>query len=147
MRTRGPAASYRDHPVRRRIYEHLLRLPGDHLRSIARALRLDLGTARHHLDVLVRRGLVVRDDGDGRCRFYPVGDGSHDERNRLFVSHWKYRDLRLRVLMAVGRMKDARPSTVAGSLRISRQLAAYHLSRLEVLGLVRREDGRYVQRT
>ena len=26
------------HPVRRRIYDHLIRLPGDHFRSVARSL-------------------------------------------------------------------------------------------------------------
>ena len=106
-----------------------------------------MSTTRHHLDVLVRRGSVFRDASNGRLRFYPTGLGSESERNHLYMSHWRYRDLRLRVLLAVGRTKDARPSTVARSLRISRQLAAYHLARLEELGLVRRENGRYVQRT
>ena len=136
-----------DHPVRRRIYEHLLRLPGDHLCAIARSLRLDLGTTRHHLAELIRRGLVVRQGEDAKRRFYPVGHGSATERNRLYMEHWKYRDIRLRVLQAVSRLEVARPSSVARSLGISRQLAAYHLGRLEELGLLRRVDGRYVPRT
>lgn len=141
---RDPTA---DHPVRRRIYQHLVRLPGDHFCSVARSLRLDRGTARHHLEVLIRRGLLFRDERDGRTRFYPVGDGSQKERNRLYMSHWRYRDLRLRVLLAVGRMGQAWPSTVARSLGISRQLAAYHLARLEELGLLRRRDGGYAKQT
>ncbi len=131
------------HPVRSRIYAHLLALPGDHFRGIARALHLDVSTARHHLDALVRKGLVVRTNGNGRCRFYPVGQGSRDERNRLYVDHWRYRDLRLRVLVAVRGAGSAGPTDVARALRISRQLAAYHLGQLEELGLVRRDDGRY----
>ncbi len=133
-----------DHPVRRRIYEHLLRLPGDHLCSIARTLRLDLGTARHHLEILVDRHLVVRQGQNEKRRFYPVGTGSLSERNRLYMDHWKYRDLRLRVLQAVARLGAARPSSVARALGISRQLAAYHLARLEEIGLVRRQEGGFV---
>ena len=49
-----------NHPVRRRIYDHLRRLPGDHFRSVARSLDLAVGTARYHLDALLRDGLVYR---------------------------------------------------------------------------------------
>ncbi len=136
-----------DQPVRRRIYAHLLALPGDHFRSIARALHLDTSTARHHLEALVRQGWVIRDDWNGRCRYYPVGPGCREERNRLYMDHWKYRDLRLRVLIAARGMASAGPTDVARSLRISRQLAGYHLARLQGMGLLRRVDGRYVART
>lgn len=132
-----------DHPVRRRIYRHLLVLPGDHLRSVARSLRLRLGTARYHLAYLVRRGLVQRDAVGGRCRFYPVGDGSEDARNRLYRRHWKYREIRRRILLTVSRTRGARASAVARSLRISRQLASYHLARLAEAGLLHREGGLY----
>lgn len=132
-----------DHPTRRRIYEHLLSLPGDHFRSIVRSLRLGLGTARHHLDVLARRGLVHEETRNGRRRFYPNGAGAEPQRNRLFEKHWEYRDLRLRVLFAVQRLGDARPVTVGAALGISRQLAAYHLSRLHEAGYLRKAGNRY----
>src|SRR6059036_3053830 len=40
------------HPVRRQIYDHLRLLPGDHFRSVARSLRLAVGTSRYHLNAL-----------------------------------------------------------------------------------------------
>src|SRR5438128_787677 len=43
------------HPVRRQIYDHLRLLPGDHFRSVARSLRLAVGTARYHLNSLAKR--------------------------------------------------------------------------------------------
>lgn len=130
------------HPTRVRIYNHLLVLPGDHFRSIVRILRIGVGEGRHHLNVMIRSGLVREDKSNGRCRYYAEGKGPVTDRNELFAKHWDYRDLRLRVLFAVRNMSDAKPSAVAKSLGISRQLAAYHLANLEELGLVTR-DGRH----
>src|SRR5205823_11387464 len=48
------------HTVRRRIYDHLVRLPGDHFRSVARSLDIAVSTARNHLTALIRDGLVYR---------------------------------------------------------------------------------------
>lgn len=132
-----------DHPTRLRIHGHLVLLPGDHLRSIARALRLSLSTTKYHLGVLLRRGLVKVENVNGRSRYYAAGRDSKPHRNELFERHWKYRDLRLRVLLAVERMDRPSPSAVARGLGISRQLAAYHLGRLVEAGLVRHTSGGY----
>lgn len=131
-----------DHPTRVRIYNHLLVLPGDHFRSIVRSLRIGVGEGRHHLNVMLRAGVVREDKSNGRCRYYAEGLGPLKDRNELFAKHWTYRDLRLRVLFAVRNLGDPKPSTVAKALGISRQLAAYHLANLAELGLVKR-DGRH----
>jgi len=132
-----------DHPTRLRIYNHLLVLPGDHFRSIVRSLRIGVGEGRHHLSVMLRSGLVREDRANGRCRYYAEGSGPLSDRNELFAKHWSYRDLRLRVLFSVRTLGEAKPSMVAKSLGISRQLAAYHLANLAVLGLVKRDGRRY----
>ncbi|MGQ0797407.1 MAG: MarR family transcriptional regulator [Methanobacteriota archaeon] len=132
-----------DHPTRRRIYDHLLVLPGDHFRSIVRSLGIAHGTATHHLAVLVRKGLVCADRRGGRCRYYPRGAGAEAERNQLYQKHWNFRDLRLRVLFVTKNLEATKAAAVGRALGISRQLASYHLERLTDLGLVRREDGRY----
>ncbi len=131
------------HPTRIRILSHLQVLPGDHFRSIVRMLGLGVGNARHHLDVLRRNGFVREDKTQGRVRYYVSGAGSDSERNQLFAKHWNYRDLRLRVLFVTKNLGDATPASIAAALGISRQLAAYHLSRLAELGLVRKENRRY----
>jgi predicted transcriptional regulator len=131
------------HPTRERIYGHLVRLPGDHFRSIVRSLHLALGTASHHLEMLVRDGLVTEERHAGRVRYYPRGDDSHVDRNRLYMRHWNFRDLRVRVLLTVAGTPALRPVDVAHRLRVSRQLASYHLVQLRRLGLVVREGGRY----
>ncbi len=132
-----------DHPTRVRIYNHLLVLPGDHFRSIIRSLRIGVGEGRHHLNVLLRNGLVREDKANGRCRYYAEGQGPMTDRNELYAKHWGFRDLRLRVLFAVRDLGEATPSVVAKSLGISRQLAAYHLANLDELGLVVRSGRSY----
>lgn len=132
-----------DHPTRVRIYNHLLVLPGDHFRSIVRNLRIGVGEGRHHINVMLRSGIVREARANGRCRYYPEGDEEARDRNDLFAKHWGFRDLRLRVLFAVRNLDAAGPSDVAQALGISRQLAAYHLSNLVELGLVLREGRVY----
>lgn len=129
------------HPVRRRIYDHLCRLPGDQLRSVARSLHLAVGTARYHFDALRREGLIYRQDSNGRTRYYATGGEA--EVNRLYARHWEFRDVRLRVLDALRRMESAPPAVIAKALGVSRQLVSYHLACLEKAGLARREGTRY----
>src|SRR5438034_11635693 len=87
------------HPVRRRIHEPAVRLPGDHFRSVARSLDIAVGTARYHLAALLRDGLVYREDTNGRARYY-VKSGAADV-NLLYSQHWEFRDVRLRLVGAL----------------------------------------------
>ena len=129
------------HPVRRQIYDHLRLLPGDHFRSVARSLRLAVGTARYHLNALVQEGLIYKQEINGRTRYYV--SGGELEMNRLYARHWEYRDIRLRVLLTLRQMDDAQPAMIAKVLGISRQLASYHLRCLEKAGRVRRHGAQY----
>src|SRR5205814_8181415 len=56
------------HPVRRRIYDHLIRLPGDPFRSVARPLAIAIGTARYHLAALLREGRGYKEATHARAR-------------------------------------------------------------------------------
>ncbi len=138
-----PDTNFLAQPTRRRIVEHLRLLPGDHFRAIVRTLHLSLGTTRHHLTAMIRNGHVRSERIGGKLRYFVIANGSALSMNDTFQQYWKYQDLRMRVWMAVLRLPEARPSTVAGSLGISRQLASYHLRCLAELGLVVRSHGRY----
>ena len=133
-----------ENATRRSIYEHLLKLPGDHFRSIARSLSLGVGTVHHHLRVLVGVGLVSSQEGNGRSHYYAEGDASQSERNRLTIDQVNGSDIRWKVLFALKESVAAGPTAIARRLGISRQLAAYHLRRLEASGYVRRH-GRSLQ--
>ncbi|HYM40909.1 MAG TPA: helix-turn-helix domain-containing protein [Thermoplasmata archaeon] len=132
-----------DHPTRQRILAYLAMLPGDHFRSIGRTLQISMGSTRHHLSVLVKKGLVRSERMGGKLRYFAIARGSTSPLNDTFKQYWKYRDLRMRVWSAVRQQREASPSNVAASLGVSRQLAAYHLACLEELGLVVRARGRY----
>ena len=125
------------------MYEHLLLLPGDHFRSIVRSLGIGVGTAQHHLQVMLRDGLVYERKAEGRSRYYVAGDREQLAKNDLFGKHWGFRDLRLRIWNAVNRSGESTATRIASVLGITRQLAAYHLGRLEKKGLVSSEDRRY----
>ncbi len=130
-------------PYRRRLARpHRLRLHGDPHPS--RTLRLAFGTAYHHLDVLVSKRLVRRNSRSGRCRYYPsasrLASGPDDRADAGFGSDWHPRT---RVFVVLVRLGEAGPSVVAKALGMSRQLASYHLNRLQELGLARKERGRY----
>lgn len=133
-----------DQPTRRRIYEHLLRVPGDHFLSITRSLHLSKGTASYHLAVLVRTGAIRTEKGGRKRRYFPLGRQSQEERNWLYTRSWGLLDLRTRVFLVVDREREVSPNSVGQKLGISRQLAAYHLERLADAGWVSRRRGRYV---
>ncbi len=132
-----------DHPTRVRICTHLLSLPGDHFRSIARTLQLGVGETRRHLDILLRSGLVREERTNGKCRYYLCGEDCDPDRNEVFAKHWDYRDVRSRVLLQVRTSDQVGPTEIAAKLGISRQLAAYHLANLELRGLVAHEGRAY----
>ncbi len=132
-----------EHPTRLRIYNHLLVLPGDHFRSIVRALNLGGGSGRHHLNVLVKKGLVREDKSNGRCRYYVICEASKADRNELFEGYWNCRDVRAMVLNTTRDLGEATPTRVAKMLGISRQLANYHLQRLSETGVVQHEGEMY----
>lgn len=131
------------HPTRTRILQHLRNLPGDHLRSIARTLRISLGGARYHLHVLHRGGLVREDKVRHRARYYSLESAPQAEKNAVFAKHWEHRDIQVRILRAVESQGTTGPSQVARQMGISRQLATYHLGQLTVSGKLTREAGTY----
>jgi predicted transcriptional regulator len=139
----SPSIAGLDHPTRRRIYEHLVALPGDHFRSVVRTLGLGTGATRHHLDALLSLDLIYVDKSNGRTRYYPKAPPARVEMNELYARHWGFRDTRGRILRVVQRLDGATPTKVAKSMGISRQLAAYHLKQLREEGLLALQDGSY----
>ena len=128
---------------RSRILEHLTRVPGNHFRAIARSLGVSRGTARYHLLVLTREGLVRSERIGGRCRYFAQRDVGQAPTNEFYRRYWRRRDVRGRVWAAVLRLHDPRPSAVAAMIGVSRQLAAYHLRRLLQMRLVATHKGHY----
>ncbi len=131
-----------EHPTRVRILAYLEAVPGDHFSSIARGVHVSRAEARHHLNVLMKRGQVREVRHCGRLRYY-ANEGSSADRNATFGAYWEMRECRVRVLRFVQARTVAGPSNVAAGLGISRQLADYHLQHLAASGLLRRDRGAY----
>lgn len=138
----GIGAAALDHPTRLKILSHLEAVPGDHFRSIVRAVQVSVGEARHHLNILMRRTQVREERGGNRTRYY-VNRRAASDRNAAFEAYWALSTPRLRVLRTVQNEQTVRPSDVASVLGISRQLADYHLQRLVADGTIRGERGLY----
>ncbi len=138
----APRAGLRDHPTRLKIVAHLKAVPGDHFRSIVRCVHESVGEVRHHLNVLQRSGRVREERTKDRCRYY-LNEEAAADRNRMFGAYWNLRDSRARVLRVVEGQQAVRPSEVAETLGMSRQLADYHLQHLAVAGEIHQEQGSY----
>ncbi|MHB8633292.1 MAG: PKD domain-containing protein [Thermoplasmatota archaeon] len=75
--TRVRAGSILDHPVRSRIMAHVEGTPGIHFRGLTKALGVSNGVLNHHIEVLIRGGVVAKVRQDGMVGFFPasqVGD-------------------------------------------------------------------------
>lgn len=130
-----------EHPRRRGIYETVLAHPGIHFRELHRASGGAYGPFLFHIRLLSEGG-YLRSERRGRYRqvfatVSPPGATSGAPAIPNPVA---------RAVFAALAEGAVRPGDVAVRLGVSRQLASYHLQRLEKAGLVRR-DGRGFERT
>lgn len=57
--------------TRRRIYRHLQKVPGAHMREIGRDLEIPMGTLEYHLHYLVKAGLLTTRQDARYTRYFP----------------------------------------------------------------------------
>jgi DNA-binding transcriptional ArsR family regulator len=122
-------------PIRARIYERVVRVPGIHLRRLVRDLELAMGTVEHHLHLLERHALIFHYKGARRKTYYArenVDPGDvpylHALRNRI----WR------KVLLDVLNEPDIGFGDLAARMHCSASTSAYHLRRLLSMGLLQR---------
>lgn len=115
-----------DQFVRGQLYGYIRANPGDCYSSIRDNLELSNGVTTYHLDVLEQEGLICSETEGAHRRFYPVG--VKVERSPLLHR------LQKRILALLTDHAPLSQRDIAEHLGVSRQLAAYHLHRLESLG-------------
>lgn len=127
------------HDKRRAAYELIQRSPGVNPSSLAERLDVPLSTARHHLRVLEREGLVKDRKIAGKRRFVALGTEASEPVAAA-------RDTATaRVLRVLARHGPASVSALAEHLDRDPSTVTHHLKRLESASLVdRRRDGRSV---
>lgn len=122
---------------RRRVYEHVAAHPGSHLREIARALSLPLGTALYHLDYLGSRGLLVA-RRDGRYKRFFVANALGRREKDLVTAFRHAAPRRIAEALLAGRARTQRELCVA--VGVSRSTLSFHLKNMMELGLVQCEE-------
>ncbi|MDG6224330.1 MAG: VWA domain-containing protein [Candidatus Thermoplasmatota archaeon] len=122
-----------DQENRKRIYDHIVNNPGDHFRSIQRAVELEVGTLSHHINVLEKEQLIVSEqDGNNRL-FYQAGTRDRDERVRLSR-------IQENILRSIRERPGRTQSEIAKDVGVSRNVVFYHVQFLRDSGMVNEED-------
>lgn len=118
---------------RDRIAAEVRAQPGASITELALATGLGHTTVCHHLAVLHRRGLVVRERWGGSVRVFPT-DLSPTHRALLAqVRTRRTGD----VLRALAQDPRASPAALSRRIGMHRQAVQWHLTRLERAGIVR----------
>jgi DNA-binding transcriptional ArsR family regulator len=73
-----------EHPNRKRLVEHIQKDPGINFRGLVRVAGIAAGTARHHLTILVRAG-VVTEQGFGATRRFFAGHAGGDWEHKVLL--------------------------------------------------------------
>jgi predicted transcriptional regulator len=122
-----------DQQNRKRIYDHIINNPGDHFRSIQRAVDLEVGTLSHHINVLEKEQLIVSEqDGINRL-FYPAGMRGNDEKVRLSR-------VQENILRSIRSTPGRTQSEIAKDLGVSRKVIYYHVQFLRDSGMVNEDQ-------
>lgn len=128
-----------EHEVRGRMFEVVKRSPGAYLSELSEQAGVPLSTARHHVRVLEREGLLASAKVRGRRRFYPGG------REDLALAAALNDGATAGVLDALARIGPSSVSALAEELDRDPSTVTHHLTRLEEDGIVLRErDGRAI---
>ncbi|MGV8109118.1 winged helix-turn-helix transcriptional regulator [Methanospirillum sp.] len=127
---------------RRDIYEFIVQSPGIHLRGIASAMNMELGTVRYHLDQLARFSQVTKFHSGGFARYYPPGY-SADEKRAINLTTSPSRH---RIMLMLKENPGLTRQEIGDRLKISAQAAGWHLSQLLDKELIRKQkSGRTIK--
>lgn len=126
--------------TRKRIYQHLERFPGAHMREIGRELAIPMGTLEYHLHYLVKAGLLTTRQDPRFTRYFATGGLSRQEKDVLAV-------LRQKVPRQIAAHLLLEPGSSHGQLLTKFSLSAstlsFHLKKLLKAGIaVQERSGR-----
>ena len=126
-----------------RVYQHIKKNPGVHLRKVCRDLGLAMGDVQYHVNLLEKQGTVRSTRSGLYRRFY--ASGIFGERESLVLSALAQetpRELLLHLIEAPGSSQEE----LAAELGITAPSVSWNIKRLIQLGLVdRRQEGRFAR--
>jgi DNA-binding transcriptional ArsR family regulator len=122
--------------TRRRIYQHLQKHPGAHMREIGRELEIPMGTLEYHLHYLVKADLLTTRSDPRFTRYFATGELSRREKDVLAV-------LRQKVPRQIAAHLVLEPGSSHGQILTKFSLSAstlsFHLKKLVTTGIVSQE--------
>src|SRR5438552_15783538 len=122
--------------TRRRIYQHLQRFPGAHMREIGRDLDIPMGTLEYHLHYLVKADLLTIRQDPRYTRYFATGELSRREKDVLAVLRQKVpRQIAAHLLLAPGSSHGALLTKFA----LSGSTLSFHLKKLVRTGIAQQE--------
>ena len=122
--------------TRRRIYLHLQKHPGAHMREIGRDLDIPMGTLEYHLHYLVKADLLTTRQDPRYTRYFATGELSRREKDVLAVLRQKVpRQIAAHLLLEPG----ASHGQLLSKFAMSASTLSFHLKKLVVSGIVSQE--------
>lgn len=122
--------------TRKRIYQHVQRFPGAHMRSIGRELAIPMGTLEYHLHYLVKADLLTTRQDPRYTRYFATGELSRRDKDVLAV-------LRQPVPRQIAAHLLLEPGSSHGALLTKFALApstlSFHIKKLVKAGIVAQE--------
>lgn len=122
-----------DHPLRREIHALIEQNPGIHLRELARRVRREFGVLRHHLDMLLRLGLILHRHSHGYTCFYLAA--GFDRRQADAMPVLRSESAR-RILAALVGRPESTGAELAAATGLHRTTVRHHLARFGSVELV-----------
>lgn len=118
-----------EHETRMKIFEHIQKDPGQHLRKIGADLDLPMGVLTHHIGKLEREE-VIKSRIDGKFKRYYPWDAKIE--NKAWLS-----ELQNNMLQMIKGQPGISTNDLVERVGGSRSNAYYHITELESKGLIR----------
>lgn len=113
--------------TRRRIYQHLQKFPGAHMREIGREVDIPMGTLEYHLHYLVKAQLLTVRQDARYTRYFATGELSRHEKDVLAVLRQKVpRQIAAHLLLAPG----SSHGQLLTKFELSGSTLSFHLKKL-----------------
>lgn len=122
--------------TRRRIYQHLEKFPGSHMREIGREVAIPMGTLEYHLHYLVKADLLTTRQDARFTRYFVTGGLSRQEKDVLAVLRQKIpRQIAAHLLLAPG----STHGQLLTKFALSPSTLSFHLKKLVTRNIVTQE--------
>lgn len=130
-----------DQGLRARIYEHICRNPGVHLRGLASEMDLKMGTLRYHLGMLQSTHKIAVSGDAASVRYYE-NSGTYSADEQLVLKHLRNETTKTILRVLIERPLASRQD-LADAAGISGPSVSWHIKRLQEDRIVQsRREGR-----